>query len=128
VDAAFGLLATALPAGALILATAQPAPQPGVEPDAVVLLKAMSEKLTAAKTISFTAVSTYEPPAVNGQPLYYTTVSQVMVERPDKLRVMTPGDGPPTEFYYDGKTMVAYDPATNLAAVADAPALRQKPA
>jgi hypothetical protein len=34
---------------------------------------------------------------------------------------MTPGDGPPTEFYYDGKTIVAYDPATNLAAIADAP-------
>jgi hypothetical protein len=104
-----------------LTATAQPAPQPGVEPDAVAILKAMSEKLAAAKTISFTAVSTYESPAVNGQPLYYTTVSQVVVGRPDKLRVVTPGDGPPTEFYYDGKTMVAYDPATNLAAVADAP-------
>jgi len=103
------------------VATASPAPQPGIEPDAVAILKATSEKLAAAKTISFNAVSTYESPAVNGQPLYYTTVSQVTLERPDKLRVMTPGDGPPTEFYYNGKTMVAYDPATNLVAVADAP-------
>jgi hypothetical protein len=103
-------------------ATAPPTePQPGIEPNAVAILKGMSEKLAAAKTISFTAVSTYESPAVNGQPLYYTTVSQVTVDRPDKLRVMTPGDGPPTEFYYDGKTMVAYDPAMNVTAVADAP-------
>jgi hypothetical protein len=43
----------------------------------------MSEKLAAAKTISFIAVNAYESPAVNGQPLYYTTVSQVMVERPE---------------------------------------------
>ena len=97
------------------------AQQPGIEPDAVAILKAMSDKLAAAKTIGFTAVSTYESPAVNGQPLYYTTLSQVLVERPDKLRVITPGDGPPTEFYYNGKTMVAYDPATNLVAITDAP-------
>jgi hypothetical protein len=97
-------------------------PQPGIEPAAVTILKTMSEKLAAAKTVSFTAVSTYESPAINGQPLYYTTVSQVALQRPDKLRVITPGDGPPTEFYYDGKTMVAYDPAMNVAAVADAPA------
>ena len=101
--------------------TAPSAPQPGIEPDAVAILKAMSDKLAAAKTISFNAVSTYESPAVNGQRLYYTTVSQVTVERPDKLRVMTPGDGPPTEFYYNGKTMVAYDPAMNLVAITDAP-------
>ena len=97
------------------------AQQPGIEADAVAILKAMSEKLAAAKTISFIAVNAYESPAVNGQPLYYTTVSQVMVERPDKLRVVTPGDGPPTEFYYNGKTMVAYDPAMNLVAITDAP-------
>jgi outer membrane lipoprotein-sorting protein len=102
--------------------TAAPAPQPGIEPAAVTILKTMSEKLAAAKTMRFTAVSTYESPAINCQPLYYTTVSQVTLERPDKLRVITPGDGPPTEFYYDGKTMAAYDPAMNLAAVADAPA------
>jgi hypothetical protein len=101
--------------------SAPTAPQPGVEPNAVAILKAMSEKLAAAKTISLTAVNTYESPAVNGQPLYYTTVSQVTAERPDKLRVVTPGDGPPTEFYYNGKTMIAYDPAMNLVAVADAP-------
>jgi len=32
-----------------------------------------------------------------------------------------PGDGPASEFYYDGKSMTAYAPAENLAAVADAP-------
>ena len=31
------------------------------------------------------------------------------------------GDGPASEFYYDGKTMMAYAPAENLLAVADAP-------
>ena len=37
------------------------------------------------------------------------------------MRVITPGDGTPDEFYYDGKTMMAYVPSSNLVAVADAP-------
>ncbi|MGB2664727.1 MAG: DUF2092 domain-containing protein, partial [Candidatus Acidiferrum sp.] len=31
------------------------------------------------------------------------------------------GDGPPSEFYYDGKMMMAYAPTENLVAVSDAP-------
>ena len=47
--------------------------------------------------------------------------SEVTLQRPDKLRVITPGDGPASEFYYDGKTMMAFAPAENLVAVAEAP-------
>jgi len=43
------------------------------------------------------------------------------MQRPDKLRVITPGDGIPDEFYYDGKAMMAYVPSQDLVAVADAP-------
>jgi hypothetical protein len=43
------------------------------------------------------------------------------MQRPDRLRVITLGDGPASEFYYDGKAMIAYAPAENLAAVAEAP-------
>jgi hypothetical protein len=121
VVAAAGAQEPAAPASADSAKSAPSLPRPGVESNAVALLKAMSDKLAAAKTISFNAVSTYESPAVNGQPLYYMTVSQVTVKRPDKLRVITPGDGPPTEFYYNGKTIIAYDPAMNLVAVNDAP-------
>jgi hypothetical protein len=101
---------------------APPPPEhPAIETAALDMLKATSERLAAAKTLSFTAVTTYESPARNGQPLYYTTLSKVLVERPNKLRVITPGDGPASEFYYNGKTMMAYAPAANLVAVADAP-------
>jgi hypothetical protein len=95
--------------------------QPQLEPKAVELLQAMSAKLAAATTMTFTAVATYESPARTGLPLAYTTVSEVTLQRPDKLRVLTPADGPPSEFYYDGKTMVAYAPDADLAARADAP-------
>ncbi len=95
---------------------------PTIEPAAVAILKAATETLASAKTMSFTAVSTYERFALNGQPLFYATLNQVTLQRPDKLRVITIGDGVPDEFYYDGKTMTAYVPSLDVAAVAEAPA------
>jgi len=92
-----------------------------LEPRAMDLLKAVSDKLAAAKTMSFTAVASYEYPSKLGPPIVYTTRYDVTMQRPDKLRVLMPGDGPASEFYYDGKAMIAYAPAENLAAVADAP-------
>jgi hypothetical protein len=71
--------------------------------------------------MSFTAVVGYEYPSKLGPPIVYTTRYDVTMQRPDKLRILMPGDGPASEFYYDGKTMTAYAPAENLVAVADAP-------
>ena len=85
-------------------------PKVEIEPAAMALVKAMTDRLAAAKTMSFTAVATYESPDRTGMPLAYFTQSQVTLQRPDKLRVITPGDGPRTEFYYDGKTVQAYSP------------------
>jgi hypothetical protein len=92
-----------------------------LEPRAMDLLKAVSDKLAAAKSMSFTATVGYEYPSKLGPPLVYTTRYDVTMQRPDKLRIISPGDGPSSEFYYDGKTMTAYAPVENLAAVADAP-------
>jgi hypothetical protein len=100
---------------------AAPAVEPVLEPKALEILKAASDRLAAAHTMSFTAVISYESPSLLGPPLVYTTTSEVTLQRPDKLRVLTPGDGPASEFYYDGKTMVAFAPAENLVATADAP-------
>jgi hypothetical protein len=96
--------------------------QPGLEPKAVDILKAASAKLAAAKTMTFTAVVSYESATRLGPPLVYSVKSQVTLQRPDKLRVITLGDGPPSEFYYDGKVMMAYAPTERLVAVGDAPA------
>jgi len=98
-----------------------PPVQMTLEPKAMEILKAACDRLAAARTMSFTAVVTYESPCRFGTPLAYTTKSEVTLQRPDKLRVITIGDGPASEFYYDGKTMVAFAPAENLVATADAP-------
>ncbi len=92
-----------------------------VEPRAMDLLKALSNRLAAAHSMSFTAVVGYEYPSKLGPPIVYSTRYDVTMQRPDKLRILTPGDGPSSEFYYDGKKMVAYAPVENLAAIVDAP-------
>ena len=56
-----------------------------------------------------------------GPPIVYTSRYDVTMQRPDRLKVVMPGDGPASEFYYDGKAMMAYAPAEDLVAVADAP-------
>lgn len=101
--------------------SATPQPKLVVEPKAMDLLKAVSARLAAAKTMSFTANVGYEFPSKFGPPLVYTMRYEVTMQRPDKLRILMPGDGPASEFYYDGKSMMAYAPAEDLVAVADAP-------
>ena len=113
--------AATAPAAASPSAASEPV-KPVLEPKAVDILKASSARLAAARSMSFTAVTSYESPSLPGPALVYTTTSHVTLKRPDKLRVITPGDGPTSEFYYDGKQMMAFMPAENLVALADAPA------
>ena len=127
------LLGTALPLPALAQAPAQPAatakkaqpkpaPKPVLEQRAVEMLQAMSARLAAAKSLSFTAVASYEYPSRLGPPIVYTMRYDVSLQRPNLLKVVVPGDGPATEFTWDGKEMVAFASAENLVAVAAAPA------
>ena len=95
--------------------------RPVLEPKAIEILKASCVRLAAARSMEFTAVETFESPSRLGFPLAYGTKSDVLLRRPDRLRVITSGDGPVSEFYYDGKKMTAFAPAENLVAVADAP-------
>jgi hypothetical protein len=112
--------APAKPAAAKSAKAAAPAAM-ALEPKAMDVLKAMSGALTAAQSMAFTAVTTYEAPSSVGPALAYFTRSEVLMQRPDKLRVVTLGDGPGAEYYYDGKTLTAYAPTEKLVAVAPAP-------
>jgi hypothetical protein len=102
--------------------TPEPRTEEKIEPRAIALLKAMSDRLSRARSMSFTAITTYESASRIGPPLVYTTLAEVTLQRPDKLRVISPGDGQANEFYYDGKTITAYSPTENLVATAPAPA------
>lgn len=63
--------------------------RPVLEPKAIELLKAASSRLAEARSMAFTATVTYESPSRFGPPLAYTTKSDVILQRPDKLRMIT---------------------------------------
>lgn len=92
-----------------------------IEQRAIDLIKATSAKLAGAGSMGFTAIVDIEYPSKLGPPLAYPVRYDVAMQRPDKLRVLQSGAGAPNEFYYDGKTMMAFLPEANLVAIADAP-------
>jgi hypothetical protein len=116
--AAPGVVGTAL-AAAAAPAVAPPAIE--LEPRALAILKGACDTLAAAKTASFKAVVAEENPSRLGPPLLYSSRYQVVLQRPDKLRILNPGDGPASELYYDGKSMAAFAPRENYIAKTDAP-------
>jgi hypothetical protein len=119
---------TATPAAKTKAASHKTAPAPPLElePKAIEILKATSDKLAAAHTLSFTAIETFESLSRQGAPLVYGNKFDTVLQRPNKLRVLLEGDGPASEFYYDGKIVMAYAPAEDLVAVADAPSTIDK--
>jgi hypothetical protein len=113
--------AAAPAAGAQVPPTAEHSPAPPMEPKAIDILKAMGQRLAGARSLSFTAVATFERTSAFGHVLQYASKYEVTLQRPDKLRVVMLGDGPRSEFYYDGKTMAQLAPVENLVATAAAP-------
>jgi hypothetical protein len=92
-----------------------------LEPRALGILKGACDTLAAAKTVMFKAVVAEESPSRLGPPLLYASRYEVVLQRPDRLRILSPGDGPATEFYYDGKSMAAFAPKENYIARSEAP-------
>ncbi len=118
----------ATPAAAANAAAQAPAARPSwspevrvLEPKAVEILKEMSARLAGARTLSFTAVVADEAPSRLGPPLLYASRSEVVVERPDRLRVITTGAGPRSDLFVVGTRMSAWSPAEGLLATATVP-------
>ena len=59
-----------------------------LEPKAVEILKAASSKRVSARTLSFTAVETFETLSRQGEPPVYANKFEVILQRPDKLRAI----------------------------------------
>jgi hypothetical protein len=126
--AVFGLL-YAIAGGVTVTASAREkkpaaatqAPMPGIDAQALTILKSMSDTLAEAKSLSFSVRRAFDEPARNNQPIFYMVGSDVTLTRPDKLKIVTSGDGPPSEVFYDGRELTVFMPRDNLAAVMTAP-------
>jgi hypothetical protein len=111
----------ALPLAALAQGTAPGTEGPAVDPKALELLKAMSDRLSSARRLSFRARAIYDVPGKDKTPIYYATVSDVYFARPNTLRVVTIADQPMHELVYDGKQVAVFSPLENTLATGPAP-------
>jgi hypothetical protein len=74
---------------------------------ALTLLKAMSDKLAGARTLSFQYRGLLPASGPTGQYINLMAAAHVVMERPHRLRVQARGDLFPSDLYFDGKTVTA---------------------
>lgn len=92
-----------------------------IEPEALSIIKQMTQTLGSAKSIQFESVVQSEFPSIDGIPVIYTTAANIALQRPNKFDVVVWGDGPSNEILFDGSKLYAYSPEKNLVAVSDCP-------
>jgi hypothetical protein len=85
------------------------------------LLRQMSEYIASAEQFTFHADITFDHVLPSGQKLQYTSSEDVALERPNRLYVEWSGDLGDRQFWYDGKSLTLYDPATPYYATDAAP-------
>jgi hypothetical protein len=100
---------------------APPKQIPAIEKGALDIIKQMSTTLASAKTLQFQARVQSDAPSIDGIPVIYTSNSDFAVQRPNKMAVITSGQGLPSELIYDGKSIVAITPNTEIVAFSKAP-------
>jgi len=89
--------------------------------DAAKILKAMSDYVTAQKSISISFDSDIEVVTSDLQKIQFTSSGQVLLNRPDKIRVTRTGGYADVELVFDGKTVTLLGKNVNAFAQADAP-------
>ena len=104
-----GVFTASVALGSPAIAQEKPAPAsaPAEIKDerALKLLKAMSDKLAAAKSLSFAVRGLVPTVAPTGQYINLFASSRVVMQRPDKLFVEARGDMFPSDIFYNGKTI-----------------------
>lgn len=93
-----------------------------MDPKALEQLQRMSTSLSSAKAFTYKSRAVIEVPASTGQFLTLFSDAHVALQRPDKLRALLGGEAPAFDFYYDGKTVSAFAPASKVYSAAKAPA------
>jgi hypothetical protein len=96
--------------------------KPRIEPEAEKMLRQMTDYLASLTSFKVQVSSIDEAVTKAGQKIQFASESQVMVERPNRLRSQQMGAANGLAFWYDGKTMTVACPASNTFATAPAPA------
>ena len=103
-------------------AAASNAPAPAIAEQADRLLKEVGAYIGSAEKFIFHADITFDHVLPSGQKLQFSAAEEVVLQRPGRLYVEWNGDLGARQFWYDGKTVTLYDPATPFYASEAAPA------
>jgi hypothetical protein len=108
-------------AALLALGTLDAATPSSIDPNALSLLKRMSDSLTKAKGFSYRSRVVMEVPSVTGQFVTLVPEGRVALRRPDRLRATYAGDAPPLDLFYDGTSVSVFAPHASVYSTVKAP-------
>ena len=114
-------------AGAVLLATVLSAPVAAQEksdliaPEAMKALDQMGAYLRTLKDFQVQAEITSEEVLSNGQKLQFASTTNVLAQKPSKLRVSIEGEQKSRLFLYDGKSFTLFAPRVGFYATVPAP-------
>ena len=94
---------------------------PALAPEADRLLKEVGAYIGSADAFVFHADVTFDHVLPSGQKLQFSAAEEVVLQRPGRLYVEWNGDLGARQFWFDGKSMTLYDPATPFYASAAVP-------
>src|SRR5271166_1327593 len=100
---------------------ATPVAAPAIAEQADRLLKEMGGYIGSAEQFTFHADVTFDHVLPSGQKLQFAAAEEVALQRPGRLYVEWNGDLGARQFWYDGKSVTLYDPATPFYASEAAP-------
>ena len=92
-----------------------------IEPDADRILRAMGAYLQSAEEFSFHADISYDETLSTGEKVKFGSVTDVSVQRPNRLLVTSDGDEFHRKVFYNGKMMTLFDVHKNLYASSKVP-------
>lgn len=99
----------------LFPAVAQEPAKPLVDPEAMVILQRAAQHMADAERFSVTIRDGYDAVQANGQKIEFGDRRQVLVNRPNQLRVeVERSDGKRSTVVFDGKDLTAYDHTNNV--------------
>lgn len=97
------------------------AARPKIDPKTDEILKKMCACLAEQKHLGIHVEEIFDEMSTSGQKIQFTNRRKVLVSRPDRLMADSDGDTTRRLFYYDGKTIILFDPVAKLYATHEVP-------
>jgi len=92
-----------------------------IDPDALQILKGMTDYLGGLQQFSLHTENTYDDVLATGQKIQFHFSSDVVIQRPNKLFAERTDGGADRLYYYDGETLVLYDAKSGFFSVIAVP-------